>query len=207
MAVFKFSNVGGFGTYQRYNDFLAGNPVVNLDKGSMFPLGVFTLSSSQANVEFTNIPQTYTHLQIRAIARGTTTVDTRVGLNVQVNSDTGSNYSVHNLHGDGATAEANGYASQTKTFGANFELPQADALSNVFGAMIVDVFEYKNTSKYKTMRALVGFDNNGTTGATGRIVFESGLWMNTNAITSIKLYPSSDSWAANSSFALYGVQA
>ena len=41
------------------------------DAGSMFPIGEFTLASAQANVEFTNIPQTYTHLQIRAISKNT----------------------------------------------------------------------------------------------------------------------------------------
>jgi hypothetical protein len=69
VAIFRFSNAGGFGTYQRYNDFLAGNPAVVQDAGAMFPLGEFTLAEIGRAVEFTNIPQTYTHLQIRFTAR------------------------------------------------------------------------------------------------------------------------------------------
>lgn len=178
-----------------------------LDNNYMEPIATTLVGAGGVNqVTFNDIPQTYKHLQIRGIARGTTTIDTRVGLHLQVNSDTGANYTVHNLYADGASVGANGYANRTFTFDANYELPQADAIANVFGAIIIDCLDYKNTSKYKTFRALVGFDNNGTTGATGRIVYESGLWMDTNAITSIKLFPANDNWAQYSRFSLYGIK-
>jgi len=46
-----------------------------------------------ATVTFSSIPATYTHLQIRGIARAS--ADTQ--LDVTLNSDTGSNYSYHTL--------------------------------------------------------------------------------------------------------------
>jgi hypothetical protein len=178
------------------------------DAGSYYPLGEFTLSAAQANVEFTNIPQTYTHLQIRGIVRGTEAVQTRVGFYVQFNSDTGTNYSRHNLIADGGgTAESNASTSQVSMFGASWMTPSALALSNVYAGFVCDVLDYRNTNKYKTGRMLIGFDNNGTTGSTGRVGLDSGVWMNTNAITSIKIIPTANNWAANSSFALYGVNA
>jgi len=69
--VYKFSNVGGFLTKNLYTSALAGNTAVVNDKGSMYPLGVFTLASAQATIEFTNIPQTYTHLEIRGLSKNT----------------------------------------------------------------------------------------------------------------------------------------
>jgi len=53
------------------------------------------------------------------------------------------------------------------------------------------------------MRAISGFDNNGS----GTIGLTSGLFVDTNPITSIKLKWSGNNFAANSSFALYGIQA
>ena len=103
MAVYKFSNAGGFGNITRYNDFLAGNPAVIQDAGAYFPLGEFTLSSAQTTVTFSNIPQTYTHLQLRSIARGTATGTSGVDLYLTFNNNT-TGYNGHQLYGDGASA-------------------------------------------------------------------------------------------------------
>lgn len=198
MAVYKFSNVGGFGTYQRYNDFLAGNPVVNLDKGSMFPLGVFTLASTATNVEFTNIPQTYTHLQLRCAFLG----DTATGYDVtmQLNGDTASNYRWHRLYGNGTSALAQGSVSATTGM-----YVAADAARTLYPvAAVIDILDYKNTNKNKTVRNLTGHDQNGS----GVVTLWSGLWMNSStAISSIKISVAANNFAVNSSFALYGINA
>lgn len=206
MAVFKFSNVGGFGTYQRYNDFLAGNPVVQLDKGSMFPLGVFTLAAAQANVEFTNIPQTYTHLQIRVLARSNR-ASTDDNIAIRFNSDTAANYSNHYLRGDGSSASASGAGSTSTISGA--DITANNATASVFSTHIIDILDYKNTNKAKTIRTLGGYDLNGS----GNIRLTSGAWYkNTSsvyeAISTIRLYPATaGDWVTNSSFALYGINA
>lgn len=194
MTVYKFSNVSGFKNYQKYNDFLAGNPAVILDKGSMYPLGVFTLSSAQASVTFSNIPQTYTHLQIRFIAQtttsGTGSDTTRISFNG--NSMTKNHY----LYGNGSSALAgvgtNGDVNNTPRSGH----------TSIFGAEIVDILNYTNTNMNKTVRSLGGFDANGS----GELALYSNLYAtNTNAITSITLTASANSFSANSSFALYGI--
>lgn len=201
MAIYKFSNAGGFANYTRYNDFLAGNPAVILDKGSMYPLGVFTLASAQADVTFTNIPQTYTHLQIRLIGRSDRAANLD-SLRVQCNADTAGNYTEHSLYGDGSTASS--FAAINQNYMQFYRLAGANAGSNTFGSIYIDILDYKNTNKFKTARGLGGADNNGS----GEIYFMSGLWRSTSAITSIKLYPGvGTNFVANSSFALYGVQA
>jgi hypothetical protein len=84
-------------------------------------------------------------------------------------------------------------------------MPAATAASNVFGAVIIDILDYKDTNKYKTVRGNSGFDtNNASTGAVVRL--NSGLWLNTSAITSIKGIMNSGNIAQHSQFALYGIR-
>jgi hypothetical protein len=79
----------------------------------------------------------------------------------------------------------------------------ATASANVFGVGITDVLDYTNTNKNKVLRNLGGVDNNGS----GRVAMTSGMWLNTNAITSITLVPSvGTSFNEYSQFALYGIQ-
>lgn len=148
--------------------------------------------------EFTSIPATFKHLQIRLIGNvpaGATS------LTVQFNSDTtNANYFYHELYGSGSTA-----VGLAKTSGQPLYLQYWGGLpstSNIYGAGVIDILDYTNTNKYKTVRSLGGYDANGS----GYIMFDSGLWMNTSAITSIKLSPSPNSFAQYSSFALYGIK-
>jgi hypothetical protein len=192
MAIYKFSNAGGFANYTRYNDFLAGNPAVILDKGSMYPLGVFTLSSSQANVEFTNIPQTYTHLQLRLLAKTTNATD--IWGRLEINGTNGAR--VHELYADGSTVAA--YTDPNIIYLQRFVGTNA---SNTFTAMTIDILDYRNTNKNKVTRHLGGYDANGS----GVLAFASGLWASTSAINAIRISMGSGNIAVNSSFALYGI--
>ena len=157
-------------------------------------------SGGAANVEFTSIPATYTHLQVRAIGR-TTRAETNDALNMQFNADTGSNYSWHRLDGDGASASASAATSQTTIIVDRFSA--ATATASMFGVFILDILDYANTNKYKTTRNLGGYDLNGS----GLITFASGLWRSTSAITSIKLVSrNAGNLSQYSSFALYGIK-
>ena len=72
------------------------------DTGVMFPIGMVSVGSAGAStIEFTSIPSTYTHLQIRGINRFTRTADSTGSLYMQLNADTGSNYSFHQLYNYG----------------------------------------------------------------------------------------------------------
>ena len=149
------------------------------------------------NITFSSIPATYKHLQIRGIIN----VAAATSAKFQFNGDTGSNYAVHNLYGDGTAAAANATASRTIIdLARNVSFP-SDA--NIYGAFIFDVIDYASTSKYKTTRSFQGTDTNGN-GAVG-VDLESGLWMSTSAINSINL-----NWTFNggsaTSIALYGIK-
>ena len=158
----------------------------------MDPLQVITVGpSGAANVEFTSIPSDYTNLQIRFIAR----VATLVELRVQLNSDTGNNYAWHEMW---TVANAGSSTGHMKLAYYNGFPSTAD----VFGAGVMDILDYKNTNKYKTLRTLSGYDNN----TTGGLQLNSGLWQNTNAITSVKIFPQSGNFQQYSHFALYGIK-
>ncbi len=205
MSIFRFSNAGGFGTYQRYNDFLAGNPTtpVYVDNGAMFPLGEFTLASAQATITFSNIPQTYKHLQIRLSAREEGAASNAAQqMAFRFNGDSGDNYSLHRLFGNGATVSSDSYTSSITSIRVA-GLSGGSTTANVFSGGIVDVLDYFNTNKRKTVRSLAGADLNDT---NGFIFFSSGCWENTAAITSLTITATSGAnFAANSMFALYGV--
>jgi hypothetical protein len=171
------------------------------DTGVMFPLqNIIVGSSGASSISFNNIPNTYTHLQIRGIGRYTTTTK---NLYFDFNGDTtASNYYTHALYGDGSTAGSGG--TQLAIIGSD-AITSSGETANTFGAVVIDILDYANTNKNKVSRALGGNDLNGS----GTIRLTSALWMNTNAITSITLKPQSGlgaNFAQNSSFALYGIK-
>jgi hypothetical protein len=156
-------------------------------------------SGGAANVEFTSIPSTYSHLQIRAFARSTRT-EVQDYMDVRLNNDSGANYSYHFLQGDGSVTQAGGSVSLNQAYSSY--IAGGNSTSGVFGVNILDILDYSSTNKNKTFRFLGGFDNNGS----GRIAMMSDLWMNTNAVTSVKLSPSTGSFSQYSQFALYGIR-
>ena len=161
-------------------------------------------AGGSASITFSSIPSTYKHLQIRAIMRDSRATYGNSGQYLQFNSDTAANYSWHNLQGDGATATGRAGASANQMYGNS--AAGGGAPSNTFGVMIVDILDYADTNKYKTMRMLSGVDLNGTVASFGGVVeLASGSWRSTSAITSITVAPSNPNWVQYSSFALYGV--
>lgn len=173
------------------------------DTGAMFPLQVITVGPAGAtSVSFTNIPNTYSHLQIRGIARvdNTGTVGND-NVEARFNSDTGSNYDFHYLYGNGSSAGAGNGTNQTYMLCG--KPSNASATSGVFGGFVIDVLDYANTNKYKTVRVLTGVDNNGS----GQMFFNSNLWRNTNAITSMSFFYQSQKFVEGSQFAIYGIKA
>ena len=154
-------------------------------------------AGGSSSITFSSIPSTYKHLQIRGISRATSTGANNL---VQFNSDTGSNYAYHTLYGDGSSAAAAAATTQTSAYAGY--TAQNGSTANAFSSLIIDILDYANTNKYKTLRSLNGFDNNGS----GLIVLASGLWQNTNAISTVSFAMNTGNFAQYSSFALYGVK-
>jgi hypothetical protein len=149
-------------------------------------------SGGTSTVSFTSIPNTYTHLQIRATAQASAS-----DIFMRFNSDTTTSYAKHYLYGNGSTATANGYNNQDL-----ISFAYTTASGSVFSGNVCDILDYANTNKNKTVRVLNGWDSNGS----GGIILWSGAWFKTDAITSISIFPPSSVIAQYSHFALYGIK-
>jgi len=152
-------------------------------------------AGGSATVTFSSIPATYTHLQIRGVILTGANLASDVKCNF--NGDTGNNYIIHGLYGSGSSTGS--YASATPSYLSSGIQGQ----TNGPAPFLTDILDYTNTNKYTTIKSLSGYDNN----STGNIYFQSGLWRNTSAITSIVLTPyPSGTFSQYSSFALYGIK-
>ena len=208
MSVYKLSNAGGLTTKPRYTSFLAGNAATVI-QSSMFTLGVVTLTSTQTSIVFNNIPQSYVNLEIRGIARTTQAAAGGSPITMNFNNDSGANYSIHQLYGSGSgVGDSIGNANQTRALwaasGGWQSLGSGDP-ANFFSTHIISINNYSSGSTYKTVRARHGRDTNQTTGATGRIMYESSNWRSFSPITSITIACDTQ-FVAGTSFSLYGIK-
>jgi hypothetical protein len=152
-------------------------------------------SGGVASVTFSSIPATYTHLQIRGIVQ----LEQSGEMDLQFNSDTAANYSYHRIYGSGSSVVVEGAANTSQATVGYYV-----SAASIFNGFVIDILDYANTSKYKTIKSLNGTDTNGG----GLIVFDSSSWRSTSAITSIKFFSKDISRDLNqySSFALYGIR-
>jgi len=157
------------------------------------PIATQTLGSAAATVTFSSIPGAYTDLVLIITPQsssGTASVD------IQLNGDTGTNYSLTYLYGTGSSA-ASGRDSNTAIAGGG----SAVATANIFLTNTVQIQNYSNTTTYKTllMRA-----NN----TAGNVLTAVSTWRNTAAITSISLkLATAVNFTTGSTFTLYGIKA
>ena len=175
---------------------LVGNTAYN--PSSFESIATVTLTSPTFGITFDNIPQTYTHLQIRAIVKSSNASAQAYWMRFN-NDSTNGNYAWHYITGNGSTVTAS--KEQPSSVILPGEIPSNSG--STMAGTIVDILDYTNTNKYKVTRGLTGFDNNGS----GSIWFASGLWLSTSAITKIYLQDSSTSnFQTGTSFALYGIK-
>ena len=182
----------------------ASNSLTPASPSSFESIATATGTGSSATITFSSIPNTYKHLQIRCLAKTTATGGYSRGLNINFNSDTATNYASHFLYGDGTSAASSYEGPSIDRIQLFSAVPDSTINANILGASIIDVIDYANTSKLKTLRAMVGNNANGT--STGVASFASGLWLSTNAISTISFVSNSGFFTTNTTFALYGIK-
>jgi hypothetical protein len=143
-----------------------------------------TLGSAAATVTFSSIPQTYTDLVL--VINGKTSI--AGGTTLELNGDTGSNYSFTTLLGDGSAASS---ARGTAPF--MFYLDTDPSLS------VLQFMNYSNTTTYKT--ALLRNNN------SLYVFTRSILWRSTSAISSMLISSTnSNTYLTGTTFSLYGIK-
>ena len=182
--------------------FSAGTPA---ETNSYESIATVTVGSGgSSTITFSSIPSTYKHLQLRYISAQTNASAASSYSQLNFNSDSGTNYTDHQLYGDGSNAVATGDGPSLTTIYVQKDSARTGAGAGIFGATVMDILDYSNTNKYKTVRWLAGIDAN-TASTQFRITLGSGLWMSSSAISSIVL-TGAYSYAQNSQFALYGIK-
>ena len=151
-----------------------------------------TIGTAVSSVTFSGIPTGYQTLELRSMARSTGNGDALVTLNGTSAARRHVLYGSGSGSGDAGSA-ADGYVLTTTG---------STAVAGNFGPNILQIIDYADTNKTKVIRSLGGNDNNGS----GNVVFTSGLWTTTDALTSITLTAATGNWAVYTHFALYGIK-
>jgi hypothetical protein len=178
-----------------------GVPVwATVSSGAMTQIADTTLTTAAADITFSSIPSTYNHLKIVISGTAASAAWNGAAFYVQVNGDTGANYSFSTntkYSGPGGTVTLEGQNSQTQIELGNLWCGQAAA--NAISSIEMTFFNYKGTTLHKGMV----FTGGSWTDAPG---FGSGWarWKNTAAITSIKLYSNAGNHATGTRATLYG---
>ena len=174
------------------------NPFIYAGGGDFESIATVTLSSAASNIEFTSIPSTYQHLQLRValIANTASGGGAQYGF-LRLNSNTGNNYAWHNMYGTGS-----GVITESGTSVDRIQTIYTDS-ATYLSVGIIDILDYASTSKNKTVRRFTGRDFNGS----GIVDVGSGLWMSTSAVTAVSITATTNSFGQYSTAALYGVRA
>jgi hypothetical protein len=160
---------------------------------------IATITQSPGLKTFTNIPQIYTHLQLRMVHRDIYATTPSYSY-MRFNGDLGNTANNHWLRGNGASVQ-----SAANQINLNYVItapqPASNALADIYASTIIDILDYTNTAKFKTARALSGYDLNGS----GFVGLYSGVWRNTAAITSIGIGSAYQEDATYFKVSLYGL--
>lgn len=158
---------------------------------ALVPLQNLTITGAAATVTFASIPATYRDLRI--VVNAATLTEGNIF--IQVNNDTGSNYSQVNMRASGGGAQSSSGTSTRIQSNYSTGLQSSSRAVNTY-----DIMDYAQTDKHKTI--LVRANHADEVDAI------AGRWANTAAITSVKLTANdATTFTAGSSFALYGVKA
>jgi hypothetical protein len=199
MTVNRFSQAS-LSTPTRYRNLMAGSAYLpQLTDFQLISTQLILTNTTQ--VDFTSIPSTFRHLQVRMTARSSGT-GTDV-LDIRFNGITTAAYNYHNLYGDGSTVSSNGNSTaQTSMEIFPAAMPAVGAAAGMFGAAVIDVLDYGQTTKNKTIRALSGHE---AAGQGKKVSLNSGFWNNTAAVNQVSfLLIGGRSFVAGSRFSLYG---
>ena len=168
-------------------------------------------SGGASSISFTSIPSTYTHLQIRYLAQTNRSLIIDDAF-ITINGDTtGANYYSHQIQGSGSSASAFSSAGNGGG-GVGIFWPYAFSATasgsyNYWAGGVIDVLDYANTNKNKTLRSLSGSNANGAapSGYPAFVTLSSAAWFSTTAVSSITI-KSNGNFSQYSSFALYGIR-
>jgi hypothetical protein len=157
------------------------------------PIATTTLGSAAATITFSSIASSWTDLRLVLIG----TSSAGGSGYCRFNSDSGTNYSITYLRGDGSTASSVRSTNYDRV-GFNGD----NGISTTIPSMAtIDIFSYAGSTN-KTCLTTSPQDMNGS----GSYEATVALWRNTAAITSITLSLSGGNFASGYTATLYGIK-
>lgn len=160
---------------------------------TMTPIATQTIvGSSTTSITFSYLPQQYTDLII--VKDGSQTGGSNTGL--RYNGDSGSNYSVTHIYGNGSAV---GSGRDTSTTQMVFDFVTTTGNKTMSK---IQIFNYSNATTNKTMLWRREEIPNATQAGVG-------LWRSTAAITSLTFFQTvgSSYFSEGTTFTIYGVKA
>ena len=174
----------------------------NLNTGVAVQLDTFTTpDATYAQVDLSNISQSFAHLRVLCHLRGTY-AGTGLSLRMRFNDDTTGPYDRQVQFANNATITAG------ETLGGTFMyagyVSGSTAPANNFSPHIIDIMDYSAADKNKSM--VVQYAQKAVASSGGlQISAMSGFWRSNAAITKLNFYLDSGNWATGSVFSLYGM--
>lgn len=159
---------------------------------AIVPLANITLTSTASTLTFSSISGSYRDLLLVVQATSNTG---NIPILCQVNGSA-TGYNRTEIGGNGSSALSSGESGSTSWTLGTYSYGQNTTVES----KIFDFLDYSTTNKHKPILVR---SNNASIGVSTI----AGRWANTAAITSIVLYPSSNSFNTGSTFSLYGVTA
>ena len=157
------------------------------------PIATTTLGSAASSITFSSISGSYTDLRCVLVFTGN---GGNASASLRVNGDSGSNYSLSRLTGDGASASSSRDTSQTNILLTG----NPYATSTIPQLTEIDIFSYAGSTN-KTFLVKASADRNGA----GYVEYAVALWRNTSAITSIVISSAVNNFATGTTATLYGI--
>jgi hypothetical protein len=162
------------------------------------PIATTTLANSTtASYTFSSIPSTYTDLVL--VGAGQLTVNGE-GLGVQLNGDTGTNYSFTYLSGNGTTA-ASGRRTASAYLSSNWNTGFSSTTQNN------TIFQFQNYANSTTYKTVLARSNNASGSVNPGTETTVSLWRNTAAVTSILVKANTGFFTTGFTWTLYGIAA
>jgi hypothetical protein len=147
---------------------------------------VLAEAASSVTFDVSGLGSQFKHLKLVISARSSnsgTDLDESI---IRFNSDSGNNYSNHQIYGtNGLAVTSTGQSGISYT---NVFIVSKAENADTFAGVEIDILDAFSTSKNKTLRALSGYYTSSSS-YRNLITFRSGAWFSTSAINSIYIAP------------------
>lgn len=173
--------------------------------GAFDYLDTVELANNALTIDITGLDSytDYQHLQFRMVTKSAISFATSTyNLNFRINNDTASNYYSTSLTSTGSSASGNTQWNNNRGFLPSGLPANGSGNENYFAGGILDILDFNNTSKSKTLRSL-----HGTAALEEKVSMTSIQWNSTSAISSISFFDAGDyDILAKSKISIYGMR-